>query len=67
MFNGKDLLERFLSYIQEAAQKTKGTDRPLLLLVMGHGEELISNIAIGGTGSANIADKLKISNLKATL
>ena len=67
VFNGKDLLERFLSCVQEAARKTKGTDRSILLLVMGHGEELTFKIAIGGTGGADVADQLKMSNLKAAL
>ena len=67
VFNGKDLLEIFLSYVQDASRRTKGTDRPILLLVMGHGLENTFSVAVGGIGIAETAPQLTMSNLEVAL
>ncbi|MCJ1271269.1 hypothetical protein MMC22_011169 [Lobaria immixta] len=58
VFKGNDLLERFLSYVSEASMKVKGTTRPILVLVFGHGVKDIYSITIGGTGLYKSCPKL---------
>lgn len=51
VFNGHDLLERFLSYVTDASKQVNNTERPILVVVFGHGVERIYSITIGGTGA----------------
>lgn len=44
----KDLLDRFLSYVASASRDVKGTMRPILILVFGHGTESSFSVTIGG-------------------
>ena len=50
VFNGHDLLKRFLSYVTDASEQVKNTERPILVLVIGNGVERIYSITIGSTG-----------------
>lgn len=50
VFNGKDLLERFLSYVTNISKQVKNTNRPILVLIFGHGIPYSYSITIGGTG-----------------
>lgn len=47
-FRPRDLLNRFLSYVADASRSVKGTQRPLLILMFGHGTNRSSSITIGG-------------------
>lgn len=44
----RDLLDRFLSYVLTASRDIKGTQRPILILVFGHGTRPQFSIPIGG-------------------
>ena len=68
-FKSKDddeLLKRFLSYVGDASKEVKNTNRPILVLVFGHGEERF-NIMIGGKGSFEKCSTLKQFQLQQAL
>ncbi len=50
IFHPDELLERFLSYITNACEETKVSQRPILILIFGHGQEDTYSITIGGAG-----------------
>ena len=58
VFNANDLLERFLSYVADASKQVKNTQRPILILIFGHGVEDIYSITIGGSGDFQTCPKL---------
>lgn len=58
VFNANDLLERFSSYVADASMQVKNTQRPILVLVFGHGVEDIYSITIGGSGDFRTCPKL---------
>ena len=51
VFSPNDLLERFYSYVADACKQTKNTQRPILLLLFGHGQKETHAITVGGTGA----------------
>lgn len=50
VFNGKDLLERFFSYVADASKQVRGTNRPIFVLVFCHSRQNTYAIVIRGTG-----------------
>ena len=48
--NESDLLDTFLSHVQDASKQVKNTNQPILILIFGHGTHGIFSINIGGTG-----------------
>lgn len=58
VFNGHDLLKRFLSYVTDASKEVKDTERPILVLVFGYGVERIESITIDSTGVSKICPSL---------
>lgn len=63
----KLLLESFLAHVADAAERTKGTDRPILLLVFGPGNETTFSITIRGDKVFDKCPVLRQDNLKAAL
>lgn len=52
-----DLLDRFLSYVASTSRDVKGTSRPILILIFGHGTHPSFSITIGG---AKIFEKCSV-------
>lgn len=67
VFQEKDLLERFLAYVADASKGVKGTNRPMLIMIFGHGTVLSYSITIGGTGKAEKCDILTIEKFQEAL
>ena len=64
VFEPEDLLERFLSYVTDASEDVKYTNRPILVLIFGHGSEGAFDIMIGGEGEFEKCDRLTEKKFK---
>jgi hypothetical protein len=67
VFQPDDLLERFLSYVTNACNETKGSQRPILILIFGHGKEDTYSITIGGAGKYEDCPVLTQAKLKEAI
>ncbi|MCJ1407088.1 hypothetical protein MMC19_001158 [Ptychographa xylographoides] len=64
VYPGKDLLERFLATIAGVSKEVKGTQRPILVLIFGHGRIDTFAITIGGAGEFSSCPALTIQKFK---
>lgn len=67
VFDGLDLLERFLAYVTNACKQVKNTSRPILVLMFGHGRSDDYQITLGGNGPFDKCNRLDISKFKEAL
>ena len=67
VFNGKDLLEKFLVYITNASKQVKNTDQPILILIFGHAQAKAYSITIGGIGNFHTCPKLTRDKFREAL
>ena len=67
VYKGSDLLERFLAYVKDVAKETADTNRPILILIFGHGTEGKFSITIGGTGEFESCPILTIQKFREAL
>ncbi|MCJ1369531.1 hypothetical protein MMC20_000742 [Loxospora ochrophaea] len=67
IFNPDDLMEQFLSYVATASRDVRGTNRPVLVLIFGHGAGRTYSITIGGSGHFSKCNGLSIGKLKETI
>ncbi|MCJ1471655.1 hypothetical protein MMC13_000295 [Lambiella insularis] len=65
--HGKDLLERFLATLAGLCKDVKGTQRPILVLVFGHGESETFAITIGGIGEHESCPQLGLPKFKQAI
>ena len=63
--NGEDLLSTFLACVQAASEKTKDSNRPILLLIFGYCAEFSFSISVGGIDGTS--SRLEAQNLKTAL
>lgn len=70
VFPPEDLLERFLSYVASSCRSVvDGTvfQKPLLVLIFGHGRRHTFSITIGGAGQVDESSQLVLRNLKEAI
>lgn len=67
VFSGTELLERFLSYVTNISKQVKNTNRPMLVLIFGYGNEIDCSIKIGGTGKFDTCPALSIRKFREVI
>ncbi|MCJ1246590.1 hypothetical protein MMC30_003799 [Trapelia coarctata] len=63
----KELLERFYSCVMNACKDTKGTGKPILVLVFGHGIRSTKSVIVGGSGPHTSCDLMTIAKFREAI